>query len=208
MVPSENVKLWLSYFKVFAEARRLHSVWMWVPCVFHSSGCLWKAVTLSSEGSFKSVLMLHCCGTGKLYCSCRHLGGEEEWWLFCFVLFFRSHPYLRYVSLMKIWICILPIFQTVFLLQSLPWCAECHIDFVTFLLSILDVWQCRSEFIRLTALWSSSSKRATQRSSISLISSNNGLLVHSWFSYDFNGIAFSISFVCVEKAWSQNFCSQ
>lgn len=68
---------------------------------------------------------------------------------------------------------------------------------MTFLLSVLDVWQCRSEFVRLTSLWSSSSKRATQRSSISLISSNNGLLVQSWFSYDFNGIAFSIIFLCV-----------
>lgn len=47
-----------------------------------------------------------------------------------------------------------------------------------------------SESIRLPQLWSSSRRRATRRSGISLISSNNGLLVHSWFSYDFNGTAF------------------
>ena len=74
---------------------------------------------------------------------------------------------------------------------------------MTFLCCLLDVWQCRSEFIRLPQLWSSSSKRATRRSGISLISSNNGLLVQSWFSYDFNGTAFSVIFFCMEKAWSQ-----
>lgn len=36
-----------------------------------------------------------------------------------------------------------------------------------------------SESIRLPQLWSSSRQRATRRSGISLISSNNGLLVHS-----------------------------
>lgn len=60
-----------------------------------------------------------------------------------------------------------------------------------------------SESITLPQLWSSSRQRATRRSGISLISSNNGLLVHSWFSYDFNGTAFPVGFFCMEEAWSQ-----
>lgn len=195
MVPSENVKLWLSYFKLrsFAPSQELHRL--------GGCGCVcaisqdvhgkWWHFALKAPLSHPPAPLqwLREIGIG-----CRDLGGAQEpaWGL---IAELSSLPReTRHL-------------HTPYFPNNLPSPGFPHVSGAaqTHDLPVLPsgCLTISSESIRLPQLWSSSRQRATRRSGISLISSNNGLLVHSWFSYDFNGTAFPVGFFCMKKAWSQ-----
>lgn len=167
--------------------------WMWM-CLCHISGCSWEVVVLSSESSFHSS-------------SCSFAVAEGSWnrlqrpgWSTGAIPGFNSRAFLSQT------LC----YDKDKTFAYSPFSKQSSFSWLSPRAQTRDLpvlpsgcLTIGSESIRLPQLWSSSRQRATRRSGISLISSNNGLLVHSWFSYDFNGTAFPVGFFCMEKAWSQ-----